>query len=170
MAHKPGLTVKRMALADLVLDPRNARVHSEKNLDAIISSLRKFGQQKPIVVTADNLVVAGNGTMAAAAHLGWGEIDVVVTSLKGKQATAYGLADNRTAELAMWDDDVLSDLLKELGEVGEAAGLGWDAEELVGMADLLYPDLDKPSDPPAPPPEPVSREKKNHCPACGHEW
>ena len=56
------LKVETVALAKLALDPRNARRHPERNLESIKASLARFGQQKPIVVDADGVTVAGNGT------------------------------------------------------------------------------------------------------------
>lgn len=65
----------RRKVADLALDPANARKHSDKNLAAIKASLTRFGQQKPIVIDSSGVVRAGNGTLAAAKALGWAEID-----------------------------------------------------------------------------------------------
>jgi hypothetical protein len=89
-------------------DPANARKHDERNLTAIRDSLRAFGQQKPIVVDQREIVIAGNGTLEAAKRLGWTEIAIVRTKLDNTQATAFGIADNRTAELAEWDDEILA--------------------------------------------------------------
>lgn len=120
------LQTELVDIATLVSDPRNARKHDERNLAAIQSSLRRFGQQKPIVVGEGNVVLAGNGQLAAALALGWSSIAVVRTSLLGEEATAYAIADNRTAELAMWDQTALDELLRELQEADaslvEAAG------------------------------------------------
>jgi ParB-like chromosome segregation protein Spo0J len=58
-------------LASLTLHPRNARRHDERNLKAVADSLATYGQQKPIVVANDGVVVAGNGTLQAALRLGW---------------------------------------------------------------------------------------------------
>ena len=110
------MEVTRRLISDLTLDPQNARTHSQKNLDAIKKSLTQFGQRKPIVVTHDGLVLAGNGTMEAAKSLGWDHIDVTITPADWdlNTARAYALADNRTAELAEWDENVLAKQLLEL--------------------------------------------------------
>lgn len=126
----PALAIVRLRLDELSPDPRNARVHDARNLEAIKASLTAFGQQKPIVVAADGTVVAGNGTVEAARALGWTEIDAVRTALTGAQALAYALADNRTAELASWDDGALAALLKELAEDGGLEGVGFDEREV----------------------------------------
>ena len=107
-----------IALTDLSLDPSNVRKHSRRNLDAIKASLRKFGQQKPIVVDAKGIVLAGNGTLTAAQELGWTEIQIVRTELAGVEATAFAIADNRTAELAEWEEDKLNAVLRSLQDEG----------------------------------------------------
>jgi DNA methylase/ParB-like nuclease domain len=116
-------------------DPQNVRVHPEKNLHAIRDSLTAFGQQKPLVVTPDGLILAGNGTWTAARQLGWTHIAAQVTTLAPALARAYALADNRTGELAGWDDAGLADLLRDL-QAQELPLPGWDADDL---APLLTP-------------------------------
>jgi ParB-like chromosome segregation protein Spo0J len=108
------MKTERVPINSVKLDPANVRRHGEKNLEAIKSSLSRFGQQKPIVVDADGIVRAGNGTLMAAKALGWKEVTVVRTDLKGAEATAYAIADNRTAELAEWDDEALAQTLAAL--------------------------------------------------------
>jgi len=98
----------------------NARLHDRRNLEAIKSSLQRFGQQKPIVVGPDGSIIAGNGTWTAAKALGWTEISVIRSNLVGPEATAYAIADNRTAELAEWDDAILVEALVGLQSADEA--------------------------------------------------
>ena len=97
------MKTERVPIDSVSLDPANVRRHGERNLATIKASLSRFGQQKPIVVDGDGIVRAGNGTWTAAKALGWKEITVVRTTLKGAEATAYAIADNRTGELAEWD-------------------------------------------------------------------
>ena len=138
-------TVSRK-ISDLSNDPANARKHNERNIDAIIASLRRFGQQKPIVVDSSGVVRAGNGTLEAAKRLGWESIDCVTTSLQGSDAIAYAIADNRTAELAEWDEDTLAaqlnGLLTESEEIALAAG--FTPEEIEAML-ALAEDEDEPA-------------------------
>jgi len=101
-------------IKELSSDPANVRKHDDRNLDSIKASLKRFGQQKPIVVDGKGIVVAGNGTLDAAKSLGWKEIQIVRTELVGADAVAYAIADNRTAELAIWDDDALAQTLASL--------------------------------------------------------
>jgi ParB-like chromosome segregation protein Spo0J len=71
-----NLRVETVAIANLISDPDNARKHSKKNIDSIVGSLKKFGQRKPIVATAGNIVIAGNGTLQAANEIGWELADI----------------------------------------------------------------------------------------------
>jgi site-specific DNA-methyltransferase (adenine-specific) len=121
--------VESVAVDVLSFDAQNARKHSDKNLGAIQGSLEQFGQRKPIVVTAENVVVAGNGTLQAALNLGWKKIDVVRVPVEwsADQVKAFALADNRTSELAEWNPEVLSAQLLELSEGGmDVEALGFD--------------------------------------------
>jgi len=121
----------------LHLDPKNARGHSDENIAAIKVSLLRFGQQKPIVITKDRIVKAGNGTLIAVRELGWPEIWCKVTDLPDEEADLYAIADNRSGELAFWDDDkLLSGLTNMLAAAPDLfEGLGWTGD------DVLEPDL-----------------------------
>lgn len=136
-------------IASLSADPANTRSHGERNLAAIVASLKRFGQQKPIVVDADGVVVAGNGTLAAAQSLGWEKVAVVRSKLNGSDRTAYAIADNRSAELAEWDIESLAGSLAALqNEEGfdhlVAGFTDEDIEKLTGKFDVSVvgmPDL-----------------------------
>jgi site-specific DNA-methyltransferase (adenine-specific) len=108
------MEIIKVKIDDLVFDPNNVRKHPTKNLDAIKGSLTKFGQQKPIVIDSKNIVIAGNGTLAAAKQLGWKEIAAVRTQLDDLNKMAFALADNRTSELAEWDIPELNQQLAQL--------------------------------------------------------
>jgi len=128
------LRIETVNINSLTPDPANARKHDGKNLKAIASSLEKFGQRKPIVVTPDSIVVAGNGTVEAAKSLGWTQIAIARTPVgwSWDQIKAFALADNRTADLADWDETVLAEQLLELD------ANGWELEEL-GFENLHPP-------------------------------
>ncbi|HEX5010324.1 MAG TPA: site-specific DNA-methyltransferase [Planctomycetota bacterium] len=153
------LAVQRVPISSLVPDPANVRQHSPGNLDAIVGSLRRFGQQKPIVVDQDGIVRAGNGTLLAARQLGWTEIDVVRTGLRGLEATAYSIADNRTTDLSAFDEPALAQLLQQL-QADEAGldGVGFTGAEIDELlAELAGPKALDDHGPMAPPVNPVSR-------------
>jgi hypothetical protein len=128
------LKIERLPIEKLTFDPANARKHSDVNLSAIAESLRQFGQRKPIVITADNVIVAGNGTVEAAFLIGMTDVDVVRVpkDWDSDQVKAFALADNRTAELAEWNPEVLSAQLVELSEVGfDIEALGFESVAVV---------------------------------------
>lgn len=126
------MEVHQVSVNDLSTDPANARKHDDRNIETIVSSLSRFGQQKPIVVDSSGVVRAGNGTLEAAKRLGWDTIAVVYSDLQGSEATAYAIADNRTAELAEWDNDMLAAALEglQLDDDALLEAAGFDADEL----------------------------------------
>lgn len=129
------MKIEQIAIGAVSQDPANVRKHSERNLESIKASLRRFGQQKPIVVDSSDIVLAGNGTLEAAKSLGWETIGVVRTTLEGIDATAYAIADNRTAELAEWDQAALYETLESLTAEDEAilGDIGFDESEVNAM-------------------------------------
>jgi len=142
------MKLELVLIDDLDLDPRNARKHDAKNLKAIADSLEQFGQRKPIVVWG-RTVVAGNGTMAAARTLGWREIQVarVPDDWSADQVKAYALADNRSAELAVWDEQVLASQLLELQEAEfdiELLGFELPVDELAEITEDEIPEQVEP--------------------------
>ena len=139
------MKIERVLIDDVVLDSGNARKHDDLNLQAIAGSLKLFGQRKPIVLYGD-VVVAGNGTLVAARSLGWREIDVVrvPSDWTEDQVKAYALADNRSAELAVWDEQVLASQLLELQEAEfdiELLGFELPVDELSKIVEDEIPDL-----------------------------
>src|SRR6266700_2317375 len=107
------MKIETLPISALHPDPANARRHGPRNLDAITSSLARFGQQKPVVIDQNNVVRAGNGSLAAAKSLGWSTLQCVRTELIGVDASAFAIVDNRSAELADWDPDILAAALAD---------------------------------------------------------
>lgn len=160
------MNVQTVPISTLSLDPANVRRHPERNMDAIMGSLKRFGQQKPIVVDAKGVVIAGNGTLAAAKQLGWKEIAVVRSDLIGSDATAFAIADNRAAELAEWDDDALAKTLAALQIEDEelAKATGFDDAEIAALA---VPDFSPASEDEQ---GRLDEKAKVRCPECDHEF
>ena len=171
------METQRINISDLACDPANVRAHDGKNLDAIKASLQRFGQQKPIVVDEKGIVIAGNGTLTAARALGWDAINVVRTELAGAEATAYAIADNRTAELAEWDDEALAKQLSALQIEDEALveAAGFSDAELTALVDEVMGITEGNTDPdevPEVPEEPTAQAGQiwrlgNHRLMCG---
>ncbi|MGE0131910.1 MAG: hypothetical protein AB7U82_27820 [Blastocatellales bacterium] len=118
-------------IADLILDDNNAREHGDRDLDATADSIEQFEQQKPIVVDANGIVRAGNGTCMALLRRGEELVWATRSRLCGEKAVAYALADNRTAELSKWDYQIVAESLKWLEEQGQdISKLGWAEYEI----------------------------------------
>lgn len=87
-------------------------------VDAVAASIREFGFQQPLVVDKDGVLIVGHTRLKAAKKLGLKEVPVVVADgLSPEQVKAYRLADNKTGELAEWDETLLLNELAELAEV-----------------------------------------------------
>ena len=161
------LQIVKVRLEELVADPENARRHDRRNLDAIKASLTRFGQTRPLVVTEDGLVIAGNGTMAAAEELGWEELEVTRVPFRSPdEARAFALADNRTGELAQWNVPVLLQALESLALEGwRLEEVGFAPEDLTAWKSRLTPDM-----PEEFPTFEDDVETEYLCPRCAYEW
>ena len=144
-------------IAGLNYDPANARRHNAKNLDAIKASLAKFGQRKPIVVQREGMIVrAGNGTLAAAKALGWDKVAAVVLDDDNATASQFAIADNRTAELAEWDNETLASLL-DGWDADTRNALGFEQDDIDQLMKELTPDEVVEDEVPEPPADPITK-------------
>jgi len=142
-------------VVDLSADPANLRRHGSRSIEAIKASLRRFGQQRPIVVDPAGVTLAGAGVLEAATALGWTHLAVTRSRLAGVERVGYAIADNRTAELSEWDTDALGRAADELpADVLEDAGFSRGDLADVGAID---PEALEDSAAPAPTPTAVSR-------------
>lgn len=93
----------------------NARKHSNRQLNQLVASLREFGFVNPVLVDVNNMIIAGHGRVAAAKKLGLTQVPILrIDHLSEAQKKAYIIADNRLAEMAGWDNELLRIELKEL--------------------------------------------------------
>lgn len=142
---------------DLTPYAGNARTHSDKQIVQIAASIRKFGFTNPVLIDERGEIVAGHGRVAAAKHLGQAEVPTIALAhLTAAERRAYVIADNRLAELAGWDRDILRIEFQALAEMDLDFDLeitGFETAEL----DFLLDDSDEPAADPAddiPAPEP----------------
>jgi len=142
-------------------DPENARKRTEKNLAAIRASFETFGQQRPLLVyvfkTGEKpTVISGNGSYLSARSLGWTKIAAVHFRGTAKEARAYAIADNRTAELSTWDTAVLQTQSLAARTSSTLAGLmdALDLSTLLPAAPTYVTEDEVPIEPPA---EPTTR-------------
>lgn len=122
-------------------DPANARLHSERNLKAIEASLRRFGQYVPLVVQKQGRIIRiGNARHEVMERMGWEWCAALVVDESDVEATARAIADNRTAELAHWDDAALARTLDSLTTHMELEQVGFDQDELDELMAGLDPE------------------------------
>lgn len=127
-----------MHTKDLKPDKRNARRHTDRNVEMIATSLQDAGFGRSILIANDGTILAGNATVEAAGAVGLDDVQIVesdgskIIAVKrtdldpdSEIATKLALWDNRTAELAEWDADTLAVLAEEV----DLSGL-WDDAEL----------------------------------------
>lgn len=113
------MQIEHIDIDQLVFDPKNARKHNTKNLMAIKGSIKNFGVVEPLIVRRqNNVVIGGNGRLAVLKEMGLKKVPVHFVDIDEKQAKALGLALNKTAELAEWDDDLLKETIVSLDLAG----------------------------------------------------
>ena len=158
-------------ITTLEFDANNTRVHPVANIETLKRSLERFGQQKPIVVSKDNVVLAGNGTLQAAKALGWKDIVVWRSALTGMEATAYSIADNRASELASWNEQALAQQLSDLQqyEADLAAATGFEPQAITDLLGTLQPAVVREGSK-SKEIDVVSGSFQHTCPRCKFEW
>jgi DNA modification methylase len=110
--------IKLRPLSSLKPNPRNARTHSRRQIDQIAESIRTFGFNNAILIDEDGMILAGHGRVAAAQKLGLTEVPTVCLShMTEAQKRAYVLADNKLAEKAGWDEEILALEFETLFEI-----------------------------------------------------
>lgn len=116
--------IEYIAPNELVPSARNARKHSPKQIRQIAESIRAFGFNAPVLVNTDNVLLAGHGRVEAAKLVGLQTIPCLrLEHLSEAQQRGYLLADNRIAEGARWDEELLAD---ELGALLKLPDLSFD--------------------------------------------
>lgn len=109
------LEVIDMPVALLRPYSRNARTHSQKQVAQIAASIRSFGFNNPVLVDKEGVIVAGHGRVAAAKQLGLETVPAIrLEHMSEAQKRAYILADNKLAEKAGWDAEILAIELQNL--------------------------------------------------------
>ena len=133
--------------------PNNPRINDDA-VESVAASIREFGFRQPIVVDNDDVIICGHTRYKAALHLGLEKVPVhVAKDLTPEQIKAYRIADNKTAELAEWNLELLPIEISELHACNYDLGLlGFDAEELAKLLDPgIQEGLTDPDDIPAQP-------------------
>ncbi len=158
MAAAGARVIAQRAVSDLIPYANNARTHSEAQVAQIAGSIREFGFNNPVLVDGANGIIAGHGRVLAARKLGLPSVPVIeLAHLTDAQKRAYILADNRLAENAGWDRNLLSLELADLNDLGiELGDLGFDGADLDALLGHGEADVREEETPEAPV-TPVSR-------------
>ncbi|RBB38894.1 hypothetical protein DPV79_16060 [Burkholderia reimsis] len=160
------LAVTYRSIDELIPYARNSRTHSDAQIAQIAASLREFGWTIPVLIDDADNVIAGHGRLLAARKLGQTEVPTISLShLTETQRRAYVIADNKLAEQAGWDTELLALELGELNETFDVSLLGFAPEE---VADLLVGPTFGPAD--ADSQGKLDEKGKCKCPNCGHEF
>ena len=143
---KRQLAVNDRPVAALIPYARNARTHSDAQVAQIAASIREFGFTNPILVDGDNGIIAGHGRVLAARKLGMTTVPVIeLAGMSEAQKRAYILADNKLAENAGWDRELLGLELGDLGSLGFDLSLtGFGEDEIARLTNLGGPGLTDP--------------------------
>ena len=156
-------SIKKIKTTDLIPYANNSRTHSDEQVLQIASSIKEFGFLNPVIIDADNGIIAGHGRVMAAKKLGIDELPCIDAShLTEAQKKAYIIADNKLALNAGWDDEILRiefDALKELDFDLELTGFSLD--EIDGLEiEEIAPEYEEDADGEViePPPEPKTKE------------
>lgn len=118
-------------------NPRN----NDEAVESVAESIKEFGFKVPMVVMEDGTIIAGHTRLKAAELLGMAKVPVIIADdLDDEQIRAFRLADNKVAEKAEWDEDLLA---KELAEL-ENMFTGFDDDEIDALLDNDLDDLENP--------------------------
>lgn len=118
-------------------DEHNTVIHDERNIQIVMDSLTTFGQHRPLVVQSEGMIVrVGNGMLEAAKRLGWTEIAAIVVDETEAKAKARAIADNRSSDLHIWDDELLREVLASIEPEYTPDSLGWSEDELGAICDV----------------------------------
>ncbi len=155
----PADKVERWPLDRLVPYAKNARTHDDKQVAQIAASIREWGWTTSVLVDEKGMIIAGHGRVLAARQLGLLEAPVMVArGWSEAQCRAYVLADNKLAENAGWDKQILMLEVADLDALGfDLSLIGFSDRELTSFAAAHHQGLTDPDDIPNIPVVPVSQ-------------
>jgi DNA modification methylase len=154
----PADKVERWPIDRLIPYARNARTHSNQQVDQIAASIREWGWTNPVLLAEDGTIIAGHGRVLAARKLRIREVPVMVAAgWSEAQKRAYALADNKLALNAGWDEAMLALEFADITELGFDLGLiGFSEEEIAALGANCAGGLTDPDEVPETPINPVS--------------
>ena len=132
------LAIKYKKTADLVPYANNSRLHDETQLGQLVASINEFGFTNPVLLDGANGIIAGHGRVMAANVLGLDTVPTIeLQHLTDEQKAAYVIADNKLAQNAKWDDEILRLELQSLNDADyDLSILGFDEASLSRLLDV----------------------------------
>lgn len=133
----PADKVERRPIASLVPYARNSRMHSDGQVAQIASSMKEFGWTIPVLIDEDGGIIAGHGRILAAQVLKYSEVPVMIAAgWSDAKKRAYIIADNKLAENATWNEEMLALEFTDLSDMGYDLELtGFSLDEIDDFID-----------------------------------
>lgn len=108
------MKIEEIRIDEISNHERNPKQHPDKQIRLLEESIKRFGWTNPVILAADNTILAGHARVKAAIAAGNDTVPCIRTKLTGAEADAYLIADNRLSDLAPYDRDILAELLSDL--------------------------------------------------------
>ena len=131
--------IRFIKTADLKPHPKNPRVHPDKLIKKLTQSIGEFGFTNPLLVDADNRILAGHARWKAAEKMGLDTVPALMLPLSGAAADAYVIVDNRLNELSSWDENLLAEMIIDIDAASFDVSLtGFDAADVDALLNKYY--------------------------------
>ena len=138
-----NMQIEEVRIDEISNHPTNPKIHPDTQIKLLQKSIKRFGWTNPVILSADNTILAGHARVKAAIAAGNDTVPCIRTKLTGKEADAYLLADNRLSDIAPYDRDILAELLSDLpDDLAELTGFdSVQVEALLSGEEI--PDIDR---------------------------
>ncbi len=134
------MEIMNVNINDLIPYENNPR-NNKNAIEAVSNSIKEFGFRNPIIIDKNNVIICGHTRYLAAIQLNLSKIPCIIADdLSNEKVKAFRLIDNKTAELAKWDFDLLSEEIKELTDIdiSEFGFDKWEIDNLLSPVDENY--------------------------------
>lgn len=123
------MQIEKVKIKDLVEYEGNAKLHPQEQIDKIKKSIKEFGNNDPIAIDENNVLIEGHGRLKALTQLGYDEVEAIrLSHLTEEQKRAYILVHNKLNMDTDFDTEMLKDELDEIFSV-DMADFGFDLPE-----------------------------------------
>lgn len=133
------MQIVQMKIDELTPHPKNPRKHPEEMMKKLEESIYQFGFNNPILISKDNMIIAGHARVLAAQRLGMDEVPAIVLPLDGAKADAYLILDNKLCEMSQWDAELLLDMIDTIDASGlDFKDVFFDAAEIDDLFNQIH--------------------------------